>query len=66
GASQLIQVATQYPGRVEIVKYVAGDKEGNDVIAKEIGTKHGRVDTVIKNAGAIPAPLSSSKPFMIC
>ncbi|KAF8189067.1 hypothetical protein BJ912DRAFT_1106266, partial [Pholiota molesta] len=54
GASYLVQVAAQYPGRVEIVKYVAGDKEGNDAIAKEIGIKHGRVDTVIANAGAIP------------
>jgi hypothetical protein len=53
GASYLVQVAAQYPGRVEIVKYVAGDKEGNDAIAKEICTKHGRVDTVIANAGAI-------------
>jgi short-subunit dehydrogenase involved in D-alanine esterification of teichoic acids len=35
------------------VKYDAGDKEGNDVIAKEIGTKHGRVAIVIANAGAI-------------
>jgi hypothetical protein len=33
------------------VKYVAGDKEGNDAIAKEIGQKYGRIDTVIASAG---------------
>lgn len=53
GAAQLVQVAAKYPGRVEIVKYVAGDKEGNDAIAKQIAAKHGRLDTVIANAGAI-------------
>lgn len=33
------------------MKYVAGDKEGNDKLAREIGRKYGRVDTVIANAG---------------
>ncbi|KAF8176062.1 NAD(P)-binding protein [Pholiota molesta] len=51
GASQLRELLPKYPGRVEIVKYVAGDKEGNDAIATEIKAKHGRVDTVIANAG---------------
>lgn len=51
GASQLIQLVDKYPGRIEIVKYVAADKEGNDAIAKVIGGRHGRVDTVIANAG---------------
>jgi hypothetical protein len=54
GASQLRELLPKYPGRVEIVKYVAGDKEGNDAIATEIKAKHGRVDTVIANAGEIP------------
>jgi NAD(P)-dependent dehydrogenase (short-subunit alcohol dehydrogenase family) len=45
----------KYPERVEIVKYVAGEKEGNDAIAAEIKAKHGRVDTVIANAGEVPA-----------
>jgi NAD(P)-dependent dehydrogenase (short-subunit alcohol dehydrogenase family) len=45
---------TKYPGRVEIVKYVAGDKAGNEAIATQIKAKHGRVDTVIANAGAVP------------
>ncbi|KAF8176061.1 NAD(P)-binding protein [Pholiota molesta] len=51
GAAQLKELAAKYPGRVEVVKYVAGDKEGNDAIAAEIKAKHGRVDTVIANAG---------------
>jgi NAD(P)-dependent dehydrogenase (short-subunit alcohol dehydrogenase family) len=46
-------LVTKYPGRVEIVKYVAGDKEGNDAVAAEIKAKHGRVDTVIANAGEV-------------
>jgi NADP-dependent 3-hydroxy acid dehydrogenase YdfG len=53
GAAQLIQVAAKYPGRVHVVKYVAGDKEGNDALAKQIAAEHGRLDTVIANAGAI-------------
>lgn len=51
GASQLKALAAKYPKRIEVVKYVAGDKEGNDAIAKEIKEKYGRVDTVIANAG---------------
>jgi hypothetical protein len=53
GAALLIQVAAKYPGRVQVVKYVAGDKEGNDALAKQIAAEHGRLDTVIANAGAI-------------
>ncbi|KAF8188729.1 NAD(P)-binding protein [Pholiota molesta] len=51
GASQLEELVAKYPGRVEIVKYVSGDKAGNDAIAAEIKAKYGRVDTVIANAG---------------
>ncbi len=51
GISQLKDVVGKYPGRIEIVKYIAADKEGNAELAKEIGKKHGRVDTVIANAG---------------
>ncbi|KAF9478001.1 NAD(P)-binding protein [Pholiota conissans] len=50
-APLLKEVTEKYHGRVVVVKYVAGDKEGNDAIAKEIGAKYGRVDTVIANAG---------------
>jgi NAD(P)-dependent dehydrogenase (short-subunit alcohol dehydrogenase family) len=52
GASKLKEVAAKYPGRVEIVKSVSGDQEGNELLAKEIGAKYGRVDTIIANAGA--------------
>ncbi|KAF8172899.1 NAD(P)-binding protein [Pholiota molesta] len=51
GGAALKELVTKYPGRVEIVKYVAGDKAGNEAIAAEIKAKHGRVDTVIANAG---------------
>ncbi|KAF9473672.1 NAD(P)-binding protein [Pholiota conissans] len=47
----LIGLASKYPGRIVPVKYVAGDEEGNKSIASEIFAKHGRVDTVIANAG---------------
>lgn len=50
-ASQLKELAVKYPGRIEVVKYVSGDKEGNESLAKEIGDKYGRVDVVIANAG---------------
>ncbi|KAF9471366.1 NAD(P)-binding protein [Pholiota conissans] len=48
---QLAEAAARYPGRVEIVKYIAGDAETNNAIAKTIKEAHGRVDTVIANAG---------------
>jgi hypothetical protein len=35
------------------VKYLAADRESNDAIATVIGGRHGRVDTVIANAGEI-------------
>ncbi|KAF8196073.1 NAD(P)-binding protein [Pholiota molesta] len=50
-ASQLGALAAKYPGRIEIVKYLAGDKETNEALAKQIGAKYGRIDTVIANAG---------------
>ncbi|KAF8182892.1 hypothetical protein BJ912DRAFT_977034, partial [Pholiota molesta] len=46
------ELAGQYPGRIEVVKYVSGDEEGNNAIAALIKEKYGRVDTVIANAGA--------------
>ncbi|KAF8193054.1 hypothetical protein BJ912DRAFT_1057775 [Pholiota molesta] len=51
GGSQLKALATKYPRRIKIVKYFAGDKEGNDAIAKEMKGKYGRVHTTIANAG---------------
>jgi NAD(P)-dependent dehydrogenase (short-subunit alcohol dehydrogenase family) len=57
GGAQLKELAAKYLGRVEVVKYVAGDKEGNDAVAAEIKAKHGRVDTVIANAGEVPLSL---------
>ncbi|KAF9473667.1 NAD(P)-binding protein [Pholiota conissans] len=48
---QLVKLAEKYPGRIECITYVAGDKEGNDAMARAIKAKYGRVDTVIANAG---------------
>ncbi|KAF9471368.1 NAD(P)-binding protein [Pholiota conissans] len=50
-APLLTSLASKYPGRIVPVKYVAGDEEVNKSIASEIFAKHGRVDTVIANAG---------------
>ncbi|KAF9473662.1 NAD(P)-binding protein [Pholiota conissans] len=47
----LEDVASRYLGRVEIVEYVAGDRDGNVALAKKIENQHGRIDTVIANAG---------------
>ncbi|KAF9474781.1 NAD(P)-binding protein, partial [Pholiota conissans] len=51
GAAKLQEISRKYPGRIEIVKYVAGDKEENEATAKIIREKHGRLDVVIANAG---------------
>ncbi|KAF9473634.1 NAD(P)-binding protein [Pholiota conissans] len=50
-APLLSSLASKYPGRILLVKYVAGDEEGNKSVANEIFDKHGCVDTLIANAG---------------
>ena len=50
-AQKLTDVAAKFTGRIFPVKYIAGDKEGDETLEKEINEKHGRVDTVIANAG---------------
>ncbi|KAF9473259.1 NAD(P)-binding protein [Pholiota conissans] len=50
-APLLASLASKYPGRIVPVKYVAGDEGGNKSVANEIFDKHGRVDTLIANAG---------------
>ena len=50
-ASALHELSQKYGGRISIVKYVSGDADGNAQLAKEIQEKHGRLDTVIANAG---------------
>ena len=51
-ATELEELAKKYPGRIAIVKCVSADAAGNAELAKLIKEKHGRVDTVIANAGA--------------
>ncbi len=54
-ASALQELSQKHAGRISIVKYVSGDADGNAQLAKEIQEKHGRLDTVIANAGMWPA-----------
>ncbi|KAH9478242.1 putative oxidoreductase C24B10.20 [Psilocybe cubensis] len=49
-ANALHELKEKFVGRLEIVKCVSGDSEGNAVVAKQIEERHGRVDTVIANA----------------
>jgi hypothetical protein len=65
GASQLLQLAAKYPGRIQIVKYVSGDKDGNEAIATEIGAKYGRIDTAIVTAGALPVAVLLMRTHII-
>ncbi len=51
-ATELEELAKTYPGRIAIVKCVSADAAGNADLAKLIKEKHGRVDTIIANAGA--------------
>ena len=50
-ATQLKTLEKKYLGRIATVKCVSADVEGNAALAKEIEARHGRVDTVIANAG---------------
>ncbi|KJA22327.1 hypothetical protein HYPSUDRAFT_186492 [Hypholoma sublateritium FD-334 SS-4] len=50
-ATGLKSLAAKYPGRMAIVKCVSADVEGISDLAKYIEKGHGRVDTVIANAG---------------
>lgn len=54
-ASSLQKLAEEFPGRVTVVKYVAGDVEVNSSIAEQLKTRHGRVDVVIANAAIQPS-----------
>ncbi|KJA22252.1 hypothetical protein HYPSUDRAFT_41145, partial [Hypholoma sublateritium FD-334 SS-4] len=61
--SPLNQLQIKYPGRLEIVKCVSADVEGNAALAQQIKSRFGRVDTVIANAAISNsvAPLSTIK-----
>lgn len=52
-ASALLDLKNKHPDRLAIVKLVSADVEGNAEVAKVIEARHGRVDTVIANAGRI-------------
>ncbi|KAF9460056.1 NAD(P)-binding protein [Collybia nuda] len=50
-ASKLKDLSLRYPGKITIVKYISGDEEVNEALAKEIWTKHGYLDVIIACAG---------------
>ncbi|KAF8970822.1 hypothetical protein BDZ97DRAFT_1788873 [Flammula alnicola] len=50
-ATSLQELASKFPGKIEIVKFVSGDVEGNQAVAKQINEKYGHVDVVVANAG---------------
>lgn len=61
----LKDLSQEYPGRISIVKCVYGDSDGNAAMAKEIEERHGRVDTVIANAG-MSIELEFLRIFILC
>jgi len=50
-ANALKEVKDKYPGKVEIIKYVASDVDNNKEAAKIVQSKHGYVDVVVSCAG---------------
>ncbi|CAA7265271.1 unnamed protein product [Cyclocybe aegerita] len=52
-ASSLQELSTKFPGKIEIVPFVAGDEAINQALAKTIQDRHGYLDVVIGNAGTI-------------
>lgn len=50
-ASSLQNLRVKYSDRIAVVKCVSADVEGNAALGKEIGKRHGHLDTVIANAG---------------
>lgn len=54
----------KYPSRISVIKYAAGDEESNKSVAKDIEAGHGRVDTVIANAGTCLFSLESPVTYI--
>lgn len=52
-ASALDDLKAKYPDRIAVVKWLAADVKVNVALAEEINRRHGRLDTVIANAGAL-------------
>ncbi len=50
-APALKDLEVKYPTRIAVVKCVSADVEGNTALGSEIEKRHGRLDTVIANAG---------------
>ena len=56
-ASALKDLELKYPNRIAVVKCVSADVEGNTALGSDIEKRHGRLDTVIANAGEFVVPV---------
>ena len=57
-ASALKDLELKYPNRIAVVKCVSADVEGNTALGSDIEKRHGRLDTVIANAGEFLVPVN--------
>lgn len=64
-ATALQELKKKFSGRLEVVKCVSGDTLGNAAVAKEIEERHGRVDTVIANAGTHHCPFRNGEKLTL-
>ncbi|KJA22235.1 hypothetical protein HYPSUDRAFT_202259 [Hypholoma sublateritium FD-334 SS-4] len=55
-AEALGELQARHPARMAVVKCVSADVAGNVAIARAISARHGRVDTIIANAGMFAGP----------
>lgn len=63
--SSLRNLQIKYPERIALVKCVSADVKGNTTLAREIEKRHGRLDTVIANAGTSLVPfLARDKTYL--
>ncbi|KAF9035377.1 NAD(P)-binding protein [Hymenopellis radicata] len=64
-SSQAIaHLSAKYPGKIHAMKFIAGDVESNQALAKDIETKFGHVDTVVSCAAICNyvAPVQETPP----
>lgn len=52
-SQSIADISKKYPGKIHALKFIAGDIENNQALAKEIEVKFGHVDTVVSVAGKI-------------
>lgn len=52
-ATDLQQLQEEHPERIAVIELVSADVDSNATAVKAIEERHGRVDTVIANAGML-------------